>query len=142
MITANPKIRLVYDPTKPDGPWFMSDDPTQYPKPSAQAKKIKVKHGDDAVITFSIETSGIKFHPDKPFDIRPMDSNKPYDLSQFEVTKNNGNKLEITDKNTDNDQTEYYYQLNFEGDTKPLDPIIQNGCCRSVPPDDGGGLPH
>src|SRR5215210_8163486 len=100
MITSNPKIRLVYDPARTDGPWFISDHSTKYPKPSKLADKIKVEHGEDALITFSIETSGIKFHPTNPFDVRPVNSKLPHDVSQFVVVKNNGNKLEVSDKNT------------------------------------------
>lgn len=138
MKTDKHTITLTYDPTKAGGPWFTSDDPTKFPKPGSQTAKIKVAKGDDAEITFSIKTKDINFAKERPIEISlSSGQNGPDNSQQFTWTPGGTDTLTVTDPNTDQYLTEYYYKLNFDG--KPsLDPIIQNGCCQRA--DSGGGF--
>lgn len=136
MKTDKYTITLTYDPTKAGGPWFSSDDPTKFPEPGSQTKKIKVAKGDDALITFTIKSKDINFATERPIEISlAPGQNGPDKSNQFTWTPGGKDTLTVTDPNTDQNVTDYYYKLNFDNSTS-LDPIIQNGCCQKT---DGGG---
>lgn len=133
MKTDTHTITLTYKEGDPAGPWFMSTKLTQPPEGKGHYTALKVAKGDDAVFNFKIATKDIAFDRTKPIEIRAADSKHAGDPKQFVPKLVKPDSLEVTNPNTDSDATDYYYQLNFVG-KPPLDPIIQNGCCKG-----GGG---
>lgn len=81
-------------------------------------------------ITFKIiGSSGAKFAKANPFIPTQIDG--PSAASQFSVVSGAGtDQLVVKNLNSNSGETDYYYQLNFEG-APPIDPIITNGCCQS-----------
>lgn len=124
----NHTIRLEYDPRDPAGPWLMSVGTTKYKKGKGNYDKIKIEKHDLGMLYFNIETSGIKFHPTNPIEIKAADPLIPGNPKQFVPKVLPSGVLKVESPNSDPVPTEYYYQLNFIG-ADPLDPIIQNGCC-------------
>lgn len=138
MRTEKPNITLQYRPNDPDGPWLMSVDATDPPKGGQNIKKLKAPAGEDAEFIFTIKTPHIKFKEDNPIALKFMSGEAPGDTDQFTRTVSaDGTQLTVNDANEDSELTEYYYQLNFVG-KPPLDPIIQNGCCKSRDTGTGG----
>ena len=135
MKTVKEEVKLWYkDNAEGKKEWSMK--PGQKPEAGpGNYEKLIVGKGDNGIFTFVIQTPKIAFHPDKPIEFRLEGSGT--DLSdQFMHAIVDGTKLVVADPNSDSVLTEYYYKLNFVSTNSsdpitPLDPVIQNGCCKS-----------
>lgn len=119
--------------------WRMAIGPTEPPRGPGNYGKLKVDREDLGEFTFKIQGSDRKFKSDNPIKITVAPGfPPPGDVAQFTWTLDRNQKqLVLNDPNRDEVPTDYYYQLNFDqGD--PLDPIIQNGCCRTQDAQAGG----
>ena len=119
--------------------WRMAVGATEPPKGPGNYSKLKVDKHDYGEFKFKIQGNDRKFKSDNPIEITVAPGfPTPGDTAQFTWKLDRHQKeLVLTDPNRDPEPTDYYYKLNFdEGD--PLDPIIQNGCCRTQVADSGG----
>lgn len=132
MKTVKEDVKLYYNENSKE--WRMKAKQETGP---GNYEKLIVGKGVNGIFTFDIQTPHIHFDPANAIEFRLEGSGT--DLSdQFMDVIIDGTKLVVADPNSDSALTEYYYKLNFISThpTKPvpinpLDPVIQNGCCKS-----------
>lgn len=143
--TEKPDVELSYKKENGNYEWRMKAGKGKPEKGPGNYEKLIVGPGDDGIFTFEIKTPKITFDPAKPIEFKLHSGGT--DLSaQFMWKIVDETKLVVADPNSDSVLTEYYYQLNFNGTepgdpskpVKPLDPVIQNGCCKNRA--SGGGV--
>jgi len=122
-------ITLLYQPGWEDGPWFMSTKSNEPPKPKDDYSILQFVRNEPGEMIFTIGTKHINFRTDDPITITLVPGQTTDKPTTFPTVKGGSNKLTITNPNTDQTTTNYEYKLFFDT-APPLDPIIQNGCCR------------
>lgn len=139
MKTEKPDITLKYKDNAGKMEWTMQAGAGKPEKGPGNYDKLVVGQGDNGIFTFAIKTNGIKFDPANPIEIKLAGTGT--DMSdQFMHKIVDETVLIVADPNSDQVPTEYYYKLNFQG-AGPLDPIITNGCCKTlVAPTEPGGI--
>ncbi len=131
MKTDKADVVLSYKEKDGKYEWYMATDPAKYPDGPGKYGKLTVDKGNDGVFTFAIKTKDINFDPTNPIQVSlAPGSSGPDNSQQFTHTFLAPNKLQLSDGNIDSQATDYYYKLNFNNQSS-LDPIIQNGCCRT-----------